>query len=186
MDNKEVVKEAMDNFMQSLGMPDPDKTIGFFGKRVYPNVTYVQNTLRRAFLYFHKKGFRHVIVGGASSDTSAANEVIKLRNGGLENLVLTIVTPYPEFVSKWSEHRKFEFHKVWEAADYTFCLGSKGYASIKHRVCDEYVASSSSMIMAVWDGEEFGNIWDALEVVNKLKVPVFRVCPKLKRKGWLR
>lgn len=187
--NRGGIEEVMDDFMQSLGMPGPEKTIGITGRRRCENIGYVQRTLNNTLWYFINKGKTHVIVGGAlGTDTFAANEILMLRKeiAASKELVLTLAIPFPDFTSMWSEYHKKEFHRIWRRADYTFCLGSKGYAPIKYRVRNEYIVSNSSMLIAVWEGKESGGTYHTIKTARELGVPIFRICPKLKRKGWLK
>lgn len=120
-----------------------------------------------------KGGFTHFISGGALGvDMDFAEAVLYFRDKKHYAISLEIAIPCPNQDLKWSKQDKERYKTILDSADIKTLI-SEQYTSFCMHKRNEYMVDNSDLVLAFWNGKEFGGTYYTLTYAKKKNKQVF-------------
>lgn len=136
--------------------------------------------VRAALREFFIESQPNIIVSGMAlgSDTVAAEVAMDL------NIKVRAAVPFKGQESTWPEESKQRYYKLLEKCHDVFEVSEPGYATWKLHARNQFIVDNSNFMVAIWNGDQKGGTWSAVNYAIKRKHAIKQINPKTKTVRW--
>lgn len=139
--------------------------------------------LRQIIWTLIQHGYDRFVTGGALGvDQWAAAQVLQHKEQ-YPGIKLVIAIPFVGFSSQWPPQSQQHLAELWEMADETHIVCPSGYAAVKMQLRNQFLVTSSELVVAVWDGTA-GGTGNCVQYAQSLGRAIVHYTPNTGRTTW--
>lgn len=155
------------------------KKLPFGNDLTHPDAIRLRATLKAEYEQLYKHGYRQFLTGGAlGCDMMAAEVILELRQeyGGRRSGVFHVLCmPCHDYNANWSEEEKERLEKIKEKS-FSFYVSDRPYFNGCMQARNRYMVDTSSILLAVYDGQK-GGTQNTVEYAQKKEKKIIVIRP---------
>lgn len=152
-------------------------SVAFTGHRSIPlvEIERVRGEVRKKVRLLYTMGFRNYLCGMAIGfDMLAAEEVVKLKKEGCNDIRLVAVVPFRGQSTKWKDAEKARYNDLLKNADDVITLSERYYNGCCLRRND-YMLSHACGMIAYFNGQPKGGTFYTISRAKKLNIDIVNI-----------